>query len=108
MLALNYGSRGEITDAVRAIATKVSGGALDVDAIDEQTITDHLYTAGLPDPDLVVRTAGELRVSNYLLWQISYAEIHVTDVFWPDFTVADLDNAIRDFASRDRRFGSLA
>ncbi len=107
-LALNYSSRTEITDAVRAIAAGVKSGRIDPDAIEEKTISDHLYTAGVPDPDLLIRTAGELRVSNYLLWQISYAEIHVTDVFWPDFTVADLQDAIRDFASRDRRFGSVA
>ena len=107
VLALNYGSRAEITDAVRAIARAVRDGKLDAEQIDEQTIHDHLYTAGLPDPDLLIRTAGEHRISNYLLWQISYAEIHVTDVLWPDFGVADLHKAIRDFAGRNRRFGAL-
>jgi len=107
LVALNYGSRGEITDAVRTIARKVKAGELDADAIDETTISDHLYTAGVPDPDLLVRTAGEYRLSNYLLWQISYAEIHVTSVHWPDFTVQTLHEAIRDFASRDRRFGAI-
>jgi undecaprenyl diphosphate synthase len=106
-LALNYGSRAEITDAVAAIAGKVRRGELSPEQIDEQTISDHLYTAGLPDPDLLIRTAGELRVSNYLLWQISYAEIHVTDVFWPEFTVERLHEAIRDYAGRNRRFGAL-
>jgi undecaprenyl diphosphate synthase len=106
-LALNYGSRTEITDAVRSIARKVQAGQLSPDAIEEHTIGDHLYTAGLPDPDLLIRTAGEMRVSNYLLWQISYAEIHVTETFWPDFTVQDLHIAIRDYASRNRRFGAL-
>lgn len=106
-LALNYSSRTEITDAMRSIADDVKAGRLDPDAIQEATISDRLYTAGLPDPDLLVRTAGELRVSNYLLWQISYAEIHVTDVFWPDFRIEDLHRALRDYASRDRRFGGI-
>ncbi len=107
VLALNYGSRTEITDAVRAIAFKVARGELRPDAITEATVADHLYVPGLPDPDLLIRTAGEMRISNYLLWQISYAEIHVTPVYWPDFGVAHLHAAIRDFASRNRRFGAL-
>jgi undecaprenyl diphosphate synthase len=107
VLALNYGSRGEITDAVRQIARQVRAGELSPEAIDEQTISDHLYTAGMPDPDLLIRTAGEMRVSNYLLWQISYAEIYVSDVLWPDFVQSDLHAAIRAFASRNRRFGAL-
>ncbi len=107
VLALNYGSRGEITDAARAIARRVRDGHLTVEEIDEQTIADHLYTAGLPDPDLLIRTAGEFRISNYLLWQISYAELYVTDVCWPDFTVDELHRAIREFARRRRRFGAL-
>jgi len=106
-LALNYGSRAEITDAVRTIARRVASGALSPDQINERVISDSLYTAGLPDPDLLIRTAGELRVSNYLLWQISYAEIHVTDVLWPDFTVRDLHEAIRDYARRHRRYGGV-
>lgn len=106
-LALNYGSRAEITDAVRAIARRVQRGELKPDQIDEDTIAEHLYTAGLPDPDLLIRTAGEMRVSNYLLWQISYAEIHVTPRHWPDFGVSDLHEAIRDYASRNRRFGAV-
>lgn len=108
VLALNYGSRGEITDAVRRIAERVASGETRVDEIDEAMISDHLYTKGLPDPDLLVRTAGEYRISNYLLWQISYAEIHVTDAYWPDFGIGHLYDAIRDFASRDRRFGALS
>jgi undecaprenyl diphosphate synthase len=107
IVAVNYGSRAEITDAVRAIAGKVQRGELEAQAIDEQTIADHLYTAGLPDPDLLIRTAGEHRISNYLLWQISYAELHITPVYWPDFTIADLHEAIRDYARRDRRFGAV-
>jgi undecaprenyl diphosphate synthase len=106
-LALNYGARAEITDAVRDIAREVRAGRLDPDRIDERTVAAHLYTAGVPDPDLLVRTAGEMRVSNYLLWQISYAEIHVTDVFWPEFTLDCLHEAIRDYASRHRRYGAL-
>lgn len=106
-LAINYGGRGEIVDAVRHIATRVQAGQLTPDAIDEQTIADHLYTAGMPDPDLLIRTAGEMRVSNFLLWQISYAELWVTQRCWPEFREADLHEAIRDFAARDRRFGGL-
>jgi undecaprenyl diphosphate synthase len=106
-LALNYGSRAEITDAVEAIARKVAAGRIAPDQIDEAMISDHLYTSGLPDPDLLIRTAGEMRVSNYLLWQISYAEIHVTAKYWPDFGVDDLYHAIRDYASRNRRFGAV-
>jgi undecaprenyl diphosphate synthase len=107
VLALNYSSRAEITDAVRAIANKVRSGQLPPDDIDEQTISRHLYTADMPDPDLLIRTAGEMRVSNYLLWQISYAELYVSDVLWPDFGIEDLHGAIRAFASRNRRFGAL-
>ena len=107
VLALNYGSRAEITDAVRAIAEKVRSGELRPEQIDEQMISSHLYTAGMPDPDLLIRTAGEMRISNYLLWQISYAELFVSDVLWPDFDVPDLHTAIRSFATRNRRFGAL-
>ncbi len=106
-LALNYSSRTEITDAARSLAREVQTGRLQPDEIDEETFSRHLYTAGVPDPDLLIRTAGELRVSNYLLWQISYAEIHVTDVLWPDFRVPDFHAGIRDYASRDRRFGGV-
>jgi len=106
-LALNYGSRAEITDAVRAIAAKVAAGELDPRDIREQMISDHLYTAGMPDPDLLIRTAGEMRVSNYLLWQISYAELVVSPVLWPDFKIEDLHKALAEFASRNRRFGAL-
>jgi undecaprenyl diphosphate synthase len=107
VLALNYSSRAEITDAVRLIADKVKAGELLPADIDECTISEHLYTAGMPDPDLLIRTAGEMRVSNYLLWQISYAELYVSDVLWPDFGAVDLHNAICSFASRNRRFGAL-
>ena len=106
-LALNYSSRAEITDAVRAIAEEVKAGRLQPRDVSEQAISSRLYTAGMPDPDLLVRTAGEMRVSNYLLWQISYAELFVSDVLWPDFGVRELHQAIRGFASRNRRFGAL-
>jgi undecaprenyl diphosphate synthase len=107
ILALNYGSRTELTDATRAIAAKVLRGELALEDISHQTIQDHLYVPDVPDPDLLVRTAGEMRISNYLLWQISYAELHVTPVLWPDFKVDDLHTALRDFAARHRRFGGL-
>jgi len=107
-LAINYGARGEIVDAVRQIAAEVQSGSLAPDAIDEQTIAAHLYSAGMPDPDLVIRTAGEMRISNFLLWQISYAELWVTERCWPEFEIADFHQAIRDFAARDRRFGGIA
>jgi undecaprenyl diphosphate synthase len=106
-LAINYGSRLEMVDAVREIAERVKSGMLGVEQIDERVVADHLYTADMPDPDLVIRTAGEMRVSNFLLWQISYAEIWVTDHCWPEFREADLHQAICDFAARDRRFGGL-
>jgi undecaprenyl diphosphate synthase len=106
-LAINYGSRGEIVDAVRAVAEKVKRGELASESIDEATVSHHLYTAGMPDPDLLIRTAGEMRVSNYLLWQISYAELWVTPKCWPDFDVPLLHQAFRDYAGRVRRFGGL-
>jgi undecaprenyl diphosphate synthase len=107
-LALNYGSRTEIADAARALAREVAAGRRDPESIDEAAMAGHLYTAGIPDPDLLVRTAGEMRVSNYLLWQISYAELHVTEVLWPDFTLAHLHRALADFACRERRFGGIS
>jgi undecaprenyl diphosphate synthase len=106
-LALNYGAREELVDAVRAIAKEVREGNLLPGAIDESSISNALYTAGLPDPDLLIRTANERRLSNFLLWQISYAEIHVCEKLWPDFDVADLNAAIQDFAGRERRFGDV-
>lgn len=107
VLAINYGSRQELTDATRRIAEAVQRGDLDPGDIDEDTISSNLWTAGLPDPDLLIRTAGEHRLSNYLLWQISYAELHVADCFWPEFNAQRLREAIRDFAGRNRRFGTL-
>jgi undecaprenyl diphosphate synthase len=106
-LAINYGSRAEIVDAVREIAHRVACGKLAVEAINETTISGALYTAGMPDPDLLIRTAGEMRVSNYLLWQISYAELWVTPRYWPEFDAALLHEALRDYARRERRFGGL-
>lgn len=107
-LAINYGGRSEMVDAVQRLAAKVAAGTLAPDEITEQTLSDHLYTAGMPDPDLMIRTAGEMRISNFLLWQISYAELWVTQLCWPEFQVTDLHQAIRDFAARDRRFGGLS
>ncbi len=106
-LAINYGGRAELNDAVRSIARKVQLGQLDPEAITEQTIAQHLYTAGMQDPDLLIRTAGELRLSNFLLWQISYAELWVTECCWPDFGVPQLHQAIREYVQRNRRFGGL-
>ena len=106
-LALNYGGRTEIVDAARALAEKVRRGEMAPADIDEATLARHLYAPGAPDPDLLVRTAGEMRVSNFLLWQISYAEFHVTPACWPDFREADLHAALRDFAGRERKFGAL-
>jgi undecaprenyl diphosphate synthase len=106
-LAINYGGRTEIVDACRALAGRVKAGTLDPAAIDEDAISNALYTAGMPDPDLLVRTAGEMRVSNYLLWQISYAELWVTPVCWPEFDAGQLHAALRDYAKRERRFGGL-
>lgn len=107
-LAINYGGRAELVDAVKAIGGKVADGSLGVEAIDERTISEHLYTAGYDDPDLLIRTAGEMRISNFLLWQISYAEIWVTDKCWPEFDEATLHEAICAFAARNRKFGGLA
>ena len=106
-LAINYGSRNEIVDAIKKIATQVQNGEKTIDEIDEALVSDQLYTAGMPDPDLLIRTAGELRVSNYLLWQISYAELWVTQKYWPEFTNLDLHQSIVDYANRERRFGGL-
>jgi undecaprenyl diphosphate synthase len=106
-LAINYGGRAELVDAVRRIAGRVRDGELAVEQIAEETISAHLYTAGQPDPDLLIRTAGEMRISNFLLWQISYAELWVTPRCWPEFCEDDLHQALRDYAARDRRFGGI-
>lgn len=106
-LALNYGGRAEIIDATREIARRHKAGEIELSDIDEDCISRHLYTAGLPDPDLLVRTANEMRVSNFLLWQISYTEFYVTETLWPDFEGKDLEDAIRAYAKRQRRFGDI-
>lgn len=106
-LALSYGAREEIVDATRAIAHKVSSGELAVEDIDNQTLSNHLYTADQPDPCLLIRTSGELRLSNFLLWQLSYSEIVILDKFWPDFIESDIYKAADHFSSRQRRFGAI-
>lgn len=106
-LAINYGSRDEIVDAVRALAEDVAAGRMVPADVDEAAITSRLYTAGMRDPDLLIRTAGEMRLSNFLLWQISYAELYVSELCWPDFGAAELREAVRAYASRNRRFGGL-
>jgi undecaprenyl diphosphate synthase len=104
-LALSYGSRAEIVEAVRRVATLCAEKKLSIEGITEETIAEHLFTAGLPDPDLLIRTGGEYRLSNFLLWQLSYAELYVTDVSWPEFKTDNLFAAIRSFQLRQRRFG---
>src|SRR5437868_1896139 len=106
-IALNYSGRAEIADAARAIAEDVRAGRMAPEDVDEAAIQSRLYTAGLPDPDLLIRTSGEMRISNYLLWQIAYAELYVTETLWPDFTRAELLRAILDYQKRHRRFGGL-
>ena len=106
-LCINYGGRDEIKNAVRAIAREVQAGALAPGDITEQTIGAHLYTAHLPDPDLIIRPSGEVRTSNFLLWQSAYSEYYFTDVLWPDFKTADMDAAINAFNKRNRRFGGV-
>ena len=105
IFAINYGGRQEITDAVRKIAEKVKSGSMGVDEINESTIAKNLYHPDVPDPDLLVRTSGELRISNFLLWQISYSELYFTEVLWPDFDKTQLEKAINSYYNRDRRFG---
>jgi len=106
-LALNYSGRAELVDATRAIAQAHKEGHLRLEDIDERCISEHLYTAALDDPDLLIRTASELRVSNFLLWQISYSEFYVTDTLWPEFDEASLERALSAYARRDRRFGAI-
>ena len=105
ILALSYGGRAELVHAVRQIAREVRTGRLAPDAIDEATITQHLYAPDVPDPDLLIRTSGEMRVSNFLLWQISYTELYVTDVLWPEFREAEFAAALEAYGRRKRRFG---
>lgn len=107
VVALNYGGRAELADAFNSLLDHVRANGLSAFHADEQTISDHLYTAGLPDPDLLIRTSGEMRVSNFLLWQIAYAEIYVTETLWPDFSRIRLFEALADFQTRERRYGGL-
>ncbi|MEM8739445.1 MAG: isoprenyl transferase [Planctomycetota bacterium] len=106
-LAINYGSRAEITDAAQALARQAKAGTLDPEHITPQLLAQHLYTHGLPDPDLLIRTAGEMRLSNYLLWQLSYAELYVADTHWPDFDDAQLHKALAAYTHRTRKFGAV-
>jgi undecaprenyl diphosphate synthase len=108
VVALNYGGRAELVDAFNAMLEHVRSNGLSAFQADERTISEHLYTAGLPDPDLLIRTSGEMRVSNFLLWQIAYAEIYVTETLWPDFSRARLLDALVDFQKRERRYGGLS
>ena len=105
VVALSYSSRWEITEAARRIAQKVKDGQLNPADITEQTLTDNMTTSAMPDPDLLIRTGGELRISNYLLWQIAYSELYFCDTYWPDFSEADLQRAIDSYQQRQRRFG---
>lgn len=107
ILALNYGGRSEIADAARRICERVARGEARAADVSEEEIAAHLYTAGIPDPDLLIRTSGEMRVSNFLLWQISYAELYVTPVYWPDFRRQEFVRALLDYQSRERRFGGI-
>jgi undecaprenyl diphosphate synthase len=105
--AFNYGGRAELVDSVRAIARDARDGTLDPEKVDERAIARHLYAPDMPDPDLLVRTSGEYRISNFLLWQVAYSELYFTDVLWPDFRQEHLFEAIRDFQNRERRFGAV-
>ena len=107
ILALSYGSRAEIVDAIKSIVQKVVDDKIQLNQINDQLIEDHLYTKGIPDPDLLIRTSGEMRLSNFLLWQSSYTEIHVTQKLWPDFRAADLQVAFQDYNTRHRRYGGV-
>ena len=106
-VALNYGGRAELVDAFNTILQHARNNGSNFTRVDEKTISDHLYTAGLPDPDLLIRTSGEMRVSNFLLWQIAYAEIYVTETLWPDFTRERLLEALLEYQKRERRYGGL-
>ena len=106
-LALSYGGRIEIVEMVRSIVREVRSGGLDPDAISETVVADHLYTADMPDPDLLIRTSGEMRLSNFLLWQIAYTEIFVTNTLWPDFGKEEFLHILKDYQSRERRFGRI-
>lgn len=107
VLALNYGGRAEIVDAAKSLARDVAAGRLDPESIDEKSVASRLYAPELPDPDLLIRTSGEMRLSNFLLWQLSYSELYVTDVLWPDFGKEQLKEAMESFKGRKRRFGGV-
>ena len=107
MPAVNYGSRLEIVEAVKSIAQRTKDGSLNPEDIDEELISKNLYTADIPDPDLLIRTSGEMRLSNFLLWQLSYSEFYITDVYWPDFTKEEFSKAVESFKNRSRRFGGV-
>ena len=107
ILALSYGGRAEIAEMVRKIAEKIRSGMIDPEAIDEELVADHLYTRDIPDPDLLIRTSGEMRISNFLLWQIAYAEIFVTSTLWPDFSKDEFLQILKEFQGRERRFGAV-
>lgn len=107
ILALSYSGRVEILDAVKSIVRDAAAGSLQADGVTADLISSRLYTAGIPDPDLLIRTSGEMRISNFLLWQLSYTEIHVTKKLWPDFQKADFLEALKDYKSRSRRFGGV-
>ena len=106
-IAVNYGGRDEIVHAVKRLSKRIESGELSSDDITEKAISDTLYTAGQPDPDLVIRPSGEERLSNFLIWQLAYAEFYSSDVLWPDFTPSDLDKAIEEYSKRNRRFGGV-
>jgi undecaprenyl diphosphate synthase len=106
-VATNYGGRQEIVQACRDIATQVQRGELSIDDITEELFSRHLYTADIIDPDLLIRTSGEMRISNFLLWQLAYAELYVTDTLWPDFDISEFHRALSDYQKRERRFGKV-
>ena len=107
ILALSYGGRSEIVHMVRTLAEKAKQGLLEPDSITEELVAGHLYTADIPDPDLLIRTSGEMRISNFLLWQIAYTEIFVTPTLWPDFTRKELEQILGEYQTRERRFGAV-
>ena len=108
VLALSYSSKKEIVQAIQQIAEKVKDGKLNIDDINEESVRNHLYTYNIPDPELLIRTSGELRISNFLMWQIAYSELYFTKILWPDFRRENLYEALIDFQSRERRFGKTS
>jgi undecaprenyl diphosphate synthase len=108
VLALSYSSKSEIVEAVKQIAAAVKGNDLNIEDINEEVVSEHLTTKGIPDPDLLIRTGGELRISNFLMWQLSYSELYFTETYWPDFGKEDLYKAISDYQLRERRFGKTS